>query len=83
MVLRTAESLVVICRMSSGNLYYKGMRLSDSAAIRVDTVTSNSNGYTAINTDDGTRYEVTSQGLTIVTDGQVAASEAAVESAFL
>ncbi|PQM53724.1 hypothetical protein C5U48_02630 [Mycolicibacter virginiensis] len=83
MLLRTAASLVVICRGPGGGLYYKGMRLSDSAAIRVDTVTSNSNGYTATNAADGTRYEVSSQGLTIVIDGQVVASEAAVESAFL
>ncbi|ORW08086.1 hypothetical protein DQP56_00170 [Mycolicibacter senuensis] len=59
------------------------MRLSDSAAIRVDTVTSNSNGFTAINPADGTRYEATSEGLSIVVGGQVVASEPSVEWAFL
>ncbi|QZA09620.1 hypothetical protein K3U94_10580 [Mycolicibacter heraklionensis] len=83
MLLRTAASLVVICRGPSGGLYYKGMRLSDSAAIRVDNVTADDNGFTAINPTDGTRYEATLRGLTIVVGGQVAASEAAVESAFL
>ncbi|MDD7812446.1 hypothetical protein PP713_07715 [Mycobacterium sp. CSUR Q5927] len=83
MLLRTASSLVVICYAQGGGLYYKGMRLSDSAAIRVDRVTSNSDGFTAINQADGTRYEVSSEGLTIVVGGEVAASEPAVEWAFL
>ncbi|WP_133056006.1 MULTISPECIES: hypothetical protein [Mycolicibacter] len=83
MLLRTASSLVVICYGPGESLYYKGVRLSDSAAIRVDTVTSNSNGFTAINPADGTRYEATSEGLSIVVGGQVVASEPSVEWAFL
>ncbi|MFL0278103.1 hypothetical protein [Mycobacterium sp. SMC-19] len=83
MLLRTAASLVVVCYAQGGGLYYKGMRLSDLAAIRVDSVISKSDGFTATNPADGTRYEVSSQGLTIVVGGEVAASEPAVEWAFL
>lgn len=83
MVMRTEASLVVICYGPRESLYYKGMRLSDSAAIRLDNVTSNDNGFTAINPTDGTQYEATLRGLTIVVGGQVVASEAAAESAFL
>ena len=83
MDLRTNQSLVVVCRNSRESLYYKGMRLSDFAAIRLDNVTSEPDRYTATNPADGTRYEFTLRGLVIVVGGQVAASENAIESAFL
>jgi hypothetical protein len=83
MVMRTTDSLVVVCRAAGSSLYYKGMRLSDSASIRLDGATSTTNGYTVTNPTDGTRYELTRQGLVIVAGGQLAASEDAVESAFL
>lgn len=83
MVMRTTQSLVVVCRRKSGALYYKGMRLSDSAAIRLEGAVSSPDGYAVTNPSDGTRYELTKRGLVIVIGGQVAASEDAVESAFL
>ena len=83
MVMRTTQSLVVVCRQDDGTLYYEGMRLSDSAAIRLDGARSTPKGYSVINPADGTRYELSQQGLAIIVDGNEIASEDALESAFL
>lgn len=81
MILRTAQSAVVICRSSVGVLYYLGYRLSDGAKIRLGTVHASGDGYVAINDPDSAEYHVSLSGLEIVQNGQVLASEPAVESA--
>lgn len=81
MILRTAQSAVVICRSSVGVLYYLGYRLSDGAKIRLGTVHASGDGYVAINDPDSAEYHVSPSGLEIVQNGQVLASEPAVESA--
>ncbi|BBX85824.1 serine/threonine-protein kinase [Mycolicibacterium aubagnense] len=81
MILRTAQSAVVICRSSVGVLYYLGYRLSDGAKIRLGTVHESGDGYIAINDPDSAEYHVSSSGLEIVQNGKVLASEPAVESA--
>ena len=83
MVMRTPDSLVVVCRADEASLYYKGMRLSDSAAIRLDGATSTPGGYTVTNPTDGTRYVLSSQGLEVIIDGQQVSAESASQYAFL
>lgn len=75
MVLRTDQSMLVLCRTSGDSLYYKGVRFGHQAGIELGDVTSNPGGYTAVNSSDGTRYEVTLPRLTIVVNGQDAASD--------
>ncbi|MGX9670129.1 serine/threonine-protein kinase [Mycobacterium sp. HM-7] len=81
MLLRTAQSAVVICRSSVGVLYYLGYRLSDGATIRLGTVHESGDGFVAVNDPDSAEYHVSSSGLEIVQDGKMLASEPAVESA--
>jgi serine/threonine-protein kinase len=81
MILRTAQSAVVICRGAADALYYRGLRLSDGGTIELTTVLGSDNGFTAVNPSDGTRYEVSKTGLQIVQNDQVVASEPAVEFA--
>ncbi|SEB26685.1 serine/threonine protein kinase [Mycobacterium sp. 283mftsu] len=81
MILRTAQSAVVICRSSVGVLYYLGYRISDGATIRLGTVNESGDGFVAFNDPDAAEYHVSSSGLEIVQNGKTLASEPAVESA--
>ena len=81
MILRTAQSAVVICRSDVGVLYYLGYRLSDDATIRLGTVNESGDGFVAFNDPDSAEYHVSSSGLEIVQNGKTLASEPAVESA--
>ena len=81
MILRTAQSAVVICRSGVGVLYYLGYRLSDDATIRLGTVNESGDGFVAFNDPDSAEYHVSSSGLEIVQNGKTLASEPAVESA--
>jgi hypothetical protein len=56
---RTTQSVVVVCRSRPGDLYYRGVRVSDGAGIEL------------ANPTDGTRYQIPPDGLTIIpSDGQ-------------
>jgi serine/threonine protein kinase, bacterial len=81
LIVRTAESALVVCQSDSGGLYYRGYRLSDGATLELDTVAPIGTGWVAINSSDGTRYEVSDAGLQIVQNGQVVSDESAIESA--
>jgi serine/threonine protein kinase, bacterial len=81
MFVRTAESALVVCQNDSGGQYYRGYRLSDGATIELATVLADGAGWVAINSSDGTRYEVSDSGLRIVQNGQVMSNESAIESA--
>jgi serine/threonine protein kinase, bacterial len=81
MIVRTAESALVVCQSASGSAYYRGYRLSDGATLDLDTVIVEGASLVAINPADGTRYEVSDSGLQIVQNGQVVSNESAIESA--
>lgn len=78
---RTTQSALVVCRSGSGGFYYKGVRLSDSAAIALGNAYPTNGGFDVVNPADGTQYQIRQDGLTIIVNGQVAASEPSVEFA--
>ncbi len=63
---RTADSLVVVCRTGVGRYYYKGVRISDGAAIEIDDPVPSGSGFTA--TNDGVQYAI-SPGALVITQG--------------
>jgi serine/threonine protein kinase len=68
----TTQSALVICRTTSGDLYYRGVRLRDNAGIELGNVVPSSGGFDVANPTDGTLYQIRRTALTIVTpDGQV------------
>jgi serine/threonine-protein kinase len=81
LIVRTAESALVICQSDSGSSYYRGCRLSDGATLELSNVVSEGSALVATNPTDGTRYEVSTAGLQIVQNGKVVSNEPAVESA--
>jgi serine/threonine-protein kinase len=81
LIVRTAESALVVCQSDSGGAYYRGYRLSDGATLELANVLADGTGWVAINSADGTRYEVSDSGLQIVQNGQVVSNESAIESA--
>jgi len=73
LIIRTANSGVVICPVdgSPGDYSYRGLRLSDDSRIVLPAIRMPAGGFSATNSD-GTRYDVTSQGLSIFTpDGEI------------
>src|SRR5579875_2716727 len=79
---RTTKSALVVCKSAgTGTYYYRGVRLSDGAAIELPGATPAGDGFDAMNPEDGTRYEMRRHGLTIMVNGQVADTEPMVEYA--
>ena len=74
-MVRTEQSLAVVCETRSGDYYYRGERLSDGADIELRNVRRADGGFDAVNRSDGTRYEVRPDRLTIISNGRVDASE--------
>lgn len=70
---QTTESLVVVCETGVGRLYYKGVRLSDGAAIEIDDPVATGNGFTASNS--GVQYRVSPSALTITEGSAMLAEE--------
>lgn len=65
------QSVLVVCRSGPGDIYYRGVRLSDNAAIELANAVRSSGGFDVANPTDGTRYEIRPDAFTIVTpDGQ-------------
>jgi serine/threonine-protein kinase len=81
LIVRTAQSAFVVCKSDTGGAYYRGYRLSDGARLELSTVVAEDTKLVAINPSDGTRYELSTNGLQIVQNGQVVSNEPAVESA--
>ncbi|MEU0499032.1 serine/threonine-protein kinase [Mycobacterium sp. NPDC006124] len=77
--IRTASSLAVICQESPGSYYYHGERLRDGANVRIADAVPTDGGFDAVNPADGARYQVRSDGLTIISNGHVDSSESALE----
>ncbi len=71
MIERTTMSVLVVCRSGSGGYYYKGVRLSDTAPIELGGATPVAAGFDVVNPSDGTRYQVRTSGLTIISGGEV------------
>jgi serine/threonine protein kinase len=78
-LIRTAQSLAVICQMTPGNFYYHGERLSDAANVKLPNAIRSDDGFDVTNPADGTRYEVRPDRLTIISNGHVDSSEPALQ----
>jgi len=80
-VVRTAQSLAVVCQTAPGNFYYRGERLSDGASIDLANAVRSAGGFDVTNPVDGTRYEVRPDRLTIISNGHVDSSEPVLQYA--
>ena len=80
-MIRTAQSLAVICETSPGNYYYHGERLRDGANVELANATPSGGGFDATNPADGARYQVRPDMLTILSNGHVDSAEPALEYA--
>ena len=77
----TAESALAVCRYGTVGYYYRGVRLSDGAQIELDHARPSADGFDVVNQADGTRYEIRSGALTIVTPGGEVFSEPMIQYA--
>lgn len=69
---RTTKSVVVVCVSDPTFAFYRGVRLSDGAAIELLNAERSGGGWDVTNPEDGTLYQVRPTSLTITTsDGQV------------
>lgn len=75
-LIRTAQSLAVVCQTTPGSFYYHGERLSDGANVKLPNVVGSSNGFDVINPADGTRYKVRPDQLTIISNGYADSEQA-------
>jgi hypothetical protein len=74
---RTEGSLVVICAEPNGTYQYRGIRLTDGAALNVAAETAVAGGFVAVN--DGVGYTLSSKELVITAGGNVIRREAVIE----
>lgn len=80
-MVRTAQSLAVVCQTSPGSFYYRGERLSDGANLQLANAARSGGGFDATNPADGTRYEVRPDRLTIISHGHIDSNESVLEYA--
>jgi serine/threonine-protein kinase len=81
-MIRTAQSLAVICQTGPNDFYYRGERLSDGANHELSDAVRSGGGFDAVNPADGARYQVRPDGLTISTrNGGIDSSEPALQYA--
>jgi serine/threonine-protein kinase len=80
-LVRTAQSLAVVCQTGPGTFYYRGERLRDGANIELANAVRSSGGFDVTNPADGTRYEVRPDRLTIISNGHVDSSEQVLQFA--
>jgi serine/threonine protein kinase len=80
-LIRTAQSLAVVCQTTPGNFYYHGERLSDGANIKLPNAVRSADGFDVTNPADGTLYKVRPDRLTIISNGHVDSSESALQYA--
>ncbi|TFV58377.1 serine/threonine protein kinase [Mycobacterium sp. PS03-16] len=74
-MVRTAQSLAIVCEAGDGDYYYRGERLSDGATIQLDGATPSGGGFDVVDPSGGARYEVRPDRLSIVSDGRVETNE--------
>jgi serine/threonine protein kinase len=80
-VLRTAQSLVVVCQTAPGSFYYRGERIRDGANIELTDAVRSSGGFDVTNPENGVRYEVRPDRLRIISNGHVDSSEPVLQYA--
>jgi serine/threonine protein kinase len=80
-VVRTANSLAVVCQSGPNSFYYRGERIRDGANIELPNAVRTSGGFDVTNPADGTRYEVGPKRLRIISNGHVDSSERVLEYA--
>ncbi|OBI13378.1 protein kinase [Mycobacterium sp. E2327] len=81
LVVRTAQSLAVVCQTASGNFYYRGERIRDGAHIELTDAVRSSDGFDVTNPENGVRYEVRPERLRIISNGHVDSSEPVLQYA--
>ncbi len=80
-VVRTAQSLAVVCQSAPGSFYYRGERIRDGAHIELTGAVRSSGGFDVTNPENGVRYEVRPERLRIISNGHVDSSEPVLEYA--
>ena len=65
-MVRTANSLAVVCESGPGTYYYRGERLRDGANLELANAVPSGGGFDVLNPADGTRYEVRPDRLSII-----------------
>lgn len=80
-VVRTAQSLAVVCQNLSGSYYYRGERIRDGANIELSNAERVGDGFDVTNPVDGVRYEVRPNRLRIISYGHVDSSEPVLQFA--
>jgi hypothetical protein len=80
-MVRTAQSLAVVCQTTPGSFYYRGERLSDGANLQLANATRSGGGFDVTNPSDGTRYEVRPDRLTIISNGHIDSNESVLQYA--
>lgn len=77
----TGASALVVCRYGTDGYYYRGVRLRDGAQIELDHAVRSADGFNVTNPTDGTRYEIGSGALTIITPSGEVFSEPMIQYA--
>lgn len=80
-VVRTAQSLAVVCENLSGSYYYRGERIRDGAHIELSNAERAGDGFDVTNPVNGVRYEVRPNRLRIISFGHVDSSEPVLQYA--
>ncbi|GJJ16361.1 serine/threonine-protein kinase [Mycolicibacterium mageritense] len=78
-MIRTAQSIAVICQTGSNSFYYRGERLRDGANLEISTAERAGGGFDATNPADGALYQIRPDSLTIISNGHVDSAESALE----
>jgi serine/threonine-protein kinase len=78
-MVRTAQSLAVVCEQGDDGYYYRGERISDGATLQLADATPSGGGFDVVDPSGGARYEVRPDRLTIVSNGRVDSSERVLE----
>ncbi|MEE3754569.1 serine/threonine-protein kinase [Mycobacterium intracellulare] len=80
-VVRTAQSLAVVCQNLSGTYYYRGERIRDGAHIELSHAQRVEDGFDVTNPVDGVVYEIRPHRLRIISYGHVDSSEPVLQYA--
>jgi serine/threonine-protein kinase len=80
-VVRTAQSLAVVCQSGPEIFYYRGERIRDGANIELADAVRASGGFDVTDPASGVRYEVRPQRLTILSNGHVDSAEPVLDYA--
>jgi len=80
-VVRTAQSLAVVCQNLSGSYYYRGERIRDGAHIELSNAVRASDGFDVTNPLNGVVYQVRPDRLRIISGDHVDSSEPVLQYA--